>query len=345
LGIREHFNIPKFHAIQHYVDAIRALGSANGYNTESPEHLHIDFAKKAYRASNHRDYVEQMALWLQRQEAVALCASYLAWLDQKLSQPAVAVASPSTAVSAVAYTIAKRPATLNVSVAHLQTTHGAVDIIPALTRFLKLNFKSSPIIPGQFDRFDLYNQVSLHVPPNRYLSDQSRTSRIHAIPAVPAKDRSRGTPASFDTALVIEDPSQYVPSSGIQGHLYIYYVCHFILTDMYLGLRPAQIRVIFKLPPQFGSYPHPLAYIEWFTALNRPDPVTGMYTTHRSTRQHRCNAAVVSVEHIVRSCHLMAKCGTEIDRKWTSINILDTAPMFYVNPYILVDTFTRDRFT
>ncbi|KAJ6611845.1 hypothetical protein B0H10DRAFT_1808681, partial [Mycena sp. CBHHK59/15] len=327
LGIREHFNIPKFHAIQHYIDAIRALGSANGYNTESPERLHIDFAKKAYRASNHRDYVEQMALWLQRQEAVALRASYLAWLDQKLSQPAVAVASPSTAVSAVAYTIAKCPATLNVSVAHLQTTHGAVDIIPALTTFLKLNFKSSPIIPRQFDHFDLYNQVSPHLPPNHYLSDQSRTSRIRAIPAVPAKGRSRGTPASFDTALVIEDPSQYVPSSGIQG------------------LRPAQIRVIFKLPPQFGSYPHPLAYIEWFTALNRPDPVTGMYTTHRSTCQHRRNAAVVSVEHIVHSCHLMAKCGTEIDRNWTSIDILDTAPMFYVNPYILVDTFTRDRFT
>ena len=70
LGIRKHFNIPKLHAIQHYVEGIRSLGSADGYNTKSPEHLHIDFAKAAYRASNKRDYMEQMAKWLQHQEAM-----------------------------------------------------------------------------------------------------------------------------------------------------------------------------------------------------------------------------------------------------------------------------------
>ncbi|KAJ6595957.1 hypothetical protein B0H10DRAFT_1693965, partial [Mycena sp. CBHHK59/15] len=58
---------------------------------------------------------------------------------------------------------------------------------------------------------------------------------------------------------------------------------------------------------------HPLAYIECFTPLNRPDPVSGMFTTHRSTRYHRHNATVISVEHIVRSFCLMAKCGKEID--------------------------------
>ncbi|KAJ7086939.1 hypothetical protein C8R44DRAFT_836229 [Mycena epipterygia] len=336
LGVREHFNIPKFHALQHYVDSIRALGSPDGYNTESPERLHIDFAKKAYRASNRRDYTEQMALWLQRQEAVALRTSYLDWLDDQLSHPVsdnsdddsgdedsekVTVLLPSPAPSSVAaYTIAKTPANLNVTVAHLQMNHGAVDIIPALTAFLKTAFKSCPILPGPFDRFDLYTKISLCLPANRYLSDQPRASRIRAIPAIAAKNRSRGSPAIFDTAL-------YVASSGNKG------------------LRPAQIRAIFRLPPQFGEYPHPLAYVEWFTTLNRPDHISGLYTTHRSTRLRRRNAAVVSVEHLVRSCHLMAKCGTEIDRKWTSHNVLDVAAMFYVNPYILVDTFTRDRFT
>ncbi|KAF8155439.1 hypothetical protein B0H34DRAFT_783352 [Crassisporium funariophilum] len=52
LGIHEHFNIPKLHAILHYVESIHSLGSADGYNSESPEHLHINFAKAAYRASN-----------------------------------------------------------------------------------------------------------------------------------------------------------------------------------------------------------------------------------------------------------------------------------------------------
>jgi hypothetical protein len=34
-GIRDHFNIPKFHNIQHYVASIMALGSADGYNRTS----------------------------------------------------------------------------------------------------------------------------------------------------------------------------------------------------------------------------------------------------------------------------------------------------------------------
>ena len=84
LEIRKHFNIPKLHAIQHYVEGIRWLGSADGYNTESPERLHIDFAKVAYRASNKRDYMEQMAIWLQRQEAMWLKESYLMWVNEDL---------------------------------------------------------------------------------------------------------------------------------------------------------------------------------------------------------------------------------------------------------------------
>jgi len=84
LGIRKDFNIPKLHAIQHYVEAIRSLGSADGYNSESPERLHIDYAKAGYRASNKRDYMEQMAIWLQRQEAMWLKDSYLMWVNQDL---------------------------------------------------------------------------------------------------------------------------------------------------------------------------------------------------------------------------------------------------------------------
>ncbi|KAJ7686148.1 hypothetical protein B0H14DRAFT_3674887 [Mycena olivaceomarginata] len=207
LKIRKHFNIPKFH-------------SADGYNTESPERLHIDFAKKAYRASNRRDYTEQMALWLQRQEAIALRTAYLQWFhDQQNSasdesdadssdseddtgrpsgKPEVIVHLPPTKLPATAYKVAKSPAIENVTVAYLQTAHGAQNIIPALANFLKLHFKSSPA-PGIYDRFDIFTQISLLLPRNRYLSDQPRSSCLH----------------------------------------------------------PAQIRVIFKLPPQFGTYSHP----------------------------------------------------------------------------------------
>ncbi|KII89824.1 hypothetical protein PLICRDRAFT_108598, partial [Plicaturopsis crispa FD-325 SS-3] len=73
LGAREqtHFNIPKIHMMEHYVDLIELFGSADGFSTESPERLHIDYAKDAYRASNKKDYVHQMTTWLRRQESIA----------------------------------------------------------------------------------------------------------------------------------------------------------------------------------------------------------------------------------------------------------------------------------
>ncbi|EPQ51466.1 hypothetical protein GLOTRDRAFT_132835 [Gloeophyllum trabeum ATCC 11539] len=79
LKAREHFNLPKLHAMKHYLDSIRSRGSPDGFNTELPERLHIDYAKDAYRASNKRDYVQQMTKWLERQESTELFTAYLDW--------------------------------------------------------------------------------------------------------------------------------------------------------------------------------------------------------------------------------------------------------------------------
>ena len=113
----------------------------------------------------------------------------------------------------------------------------------------------------------------------------------------------------------------------------------------FLGLRVAQLRVIFELPPQFGSYPHPLAYLEWFTSLGNPDPLTGMHTVTRSTRQSRRNATIVPVTQIARGCHLIAKSGKEISLAWTMDNVLEQqGTYYYVNPYVHVDMFTTFRY-
>jgi hypothetical protein len=97
------------------------------------------------------------------------------------------------------------------------------------------------------------------------------------------------------------------------------------------GLRVARVRAIFNLPLQFGQLPHPLAYIEWFTALGQLDRVTGMYSIRHSTRHHRPNAEIIAVDRIVRSAHLMGKSGQEINRNWTTSNVLEKAEIFWVN--------------
>ena len=50
--------------MQHYMEAIRSHGTADGYNTEASERLHTDYAKECYRASNKKDYIKQMTVWL-----------------------------------------------------------------------------------------------------------------------------------------------------------------------------------------------------------------------------------------------------------------------------------------
>ena len=51
-------------------------------------------------------------------------------------------------------------------------------------------------------------------------------------------------------------------------------------------MRITQVCVIFKLPEHLGLYPHPLAYVEWFTSLRHRDPVSGQFVITRSTHNH-----------------------------------------------------------
>jgi hypothetical protein len=79
LGVREDFNINKVHSMVHYTTAIRELGTMDGYNTESPERLHIEFAKRAYKATNRIDFFRQMTTYLERRERVFKFDAYLHW--------------------------------------------------------------------------------------------------------------------------------------------------------------------------------------------------------------------------------------------------------------------------
>ena len=245
LEIRQHFNIPKLHAVIHYLTAIQALGSTDGYNTESPERLHIEFAKEGYRASNKRDYLEQMAVWLQRREAIWMKESYLMWLEDKVG-PIVCdgdgdgeddkkgdVENETTttttdsevnnsSISATStlsthYTLAKKAAFPNITVEKLITDYGAEDFIPALTTFLLEHVPQCKITPSHFDRFDVFKQILITSPSNFYLNNQSWTCRLRSTPAVKPKGRKAGTPGRFDTALIAEQLGDHQRVPSVEG--------------------------------------------------------------------------------------------------------------------------------
>ncbi|KAF8604843.1 hypothetical protein BDV93DRAFT_402550, partial [Ceratobasidium sp. AG-I] len=69
--------IPKLHMLSHYAYSICSLGTPDGYNTEAPEHLHIEYAKVPWRASNKVWPLEQMLRYIQRQEAIRMRCAHL----------------------------------------------------------------------------------------------------------------------------------------------------------------------------------------------------------------------------------------------------------------------------
>ena len=224
LGICEHFNIPKLHNIQHYTDAIYALGSADGYNTELPERLHIDFAKSAYLATNKHDFLEQMAIWLQRQEAILLRSAYLAWCHPQVDTDnaneedvsdtedlADWVSHPSNH-----WRIAKNPPFANVSIDYIETHHQLSNFLQVLTDFIQKHMSYAPR-PSKYDRFNVYKQVSLCLPPNRYISAKLNIDRVRTTPACERQGRRPAVLAQFDTVFVIETPATYKPSSSLEG--------------------------------------------------------------------------------------------------------------------------------
>ena len=295
LKIRKHFNVPKLHAIQHYVEGIQSLGSADGYNTESPEHLHIDFAKAAYRASNKCDYMEQMAIWLQHQEAIWIKTLYLMWVNQTLPtllkrqgmddvdvhEPEVDDDQELTAAVMVCdiptilpiskstspiWQVTKTPPYTNMSPEQLATQFAAQDLISQLSVYLGscLTFP-----PNLNDKFNAYHQVKLILPPNHYLSNQTRTNWIRTMPAVPRKGQQHVSLGHFDVALIIVDRNKYQASYGFDGRFHFINLGEAMLNKLYhrslscsssCNLRPS---TTIQLKTFRSTCVHRMVYTPW----------------------------------------------------------------------------------
>jgi hypothetical protein len=81
LGIRRDllFRVNKIHSMEHYPRLIMDLGAPGGFSTELPERLHIEYAKTAYKATNRKQYLQQMCAYLSKCEAIAAFSGFLTW--------------------------------------------------------------------------------------------------------------------------------------------------------------------------------------------------------------------------------------------------------------------------
>ncbi|KAI0741314.1 hypothetical protein C8Q80DRAFT_1273779 [Daedaleopsis nitida] len=346
LGVRQHFNIPKLHSLIHYIEAIRRLGCLDGLNTESSERLHIDFAKKAYRASSRCEYFVQMTTWLQRQEAIQRRVAYLDWIDDELEReiarseigledgseeeddPEDNADGPRTldeeinALRELINSNVKRasqvpltPSARHVSLTTIIANYGATDFLEQLNAFLREHASGSPAATAT-TTYSAFHLITLLLPANIHVSNDKRICKVRAIPACPRIGDKAAKPSHFDCGLFVHDIERHREAGGLNG------------------LRPGHIRIIFTLPSEFG-YPDPLIYVQRFRPLRQADAIMGLPPTSHATRQSQRHVEIVRASDLVRSCHLIAKMDDEELANFDSdMDVLDLPLTYLLNRYL-----------
>ncbi|KAI0083122.1 hypothetical protein BDY19DRAFT_1037154 [Irpex rosettiformis] len=279
LGIRDSWRLPKLHFASHYVALIKSLGTADNFNTEYTERLHIDFAKDAYNATNHSYELPQMTLWLERREKVLQHDKLVRWREDgcpplNTQQDLFPLPPPSRLI------MTKHPSRKAVPFGELVRDYHALSIKDALAHFIVRHTDPSltkaqaeeraAYLDLPFRTLPVYHKARFWVGDNehhRLMSDE-----LNAALAIPSRTNGQKQllPAHFDTVLVNGGSGEFL---GVAGY------------------RVARLRVIFSLPSHAAAQlfhpnapaPRYLAYVEWFTPFPRvPHPHHSLYHIKRS---------------------------------------------------------------
>ncbi|KII92122.1 hypothetical protein PLICRDRAFT_103181 [Plicaturopsis crispa FD-325 SS-3] len=334
LGIREDFNIPKLHFLRHYVLCIKMFGTTDNYNTEYTERLHIDLAKDAYRATNHKDEYPQMALWLERKEKVLQHDRFIRW--RLAGCPDNDSWRPPDIEYRLHLKMARTPSVDAVPFESLENDYKATYFQDAFARYL-VQFKNPDFTNAQieaaarntclpFQKVAVYHKVKFWNQDALGHEGTTFSDTLDTIHVRPMRQNARGklVPGRFDTALVNDGTGG---RTGVKGY------------------RVMQVRAVFSLSkaaldrmfpdPSEPRPPKHLAYVEWFTPFSvNPEPHYGMYKVKRVVRDGQRIASIIPVSRIRRSVHLFPKWGPVAPREWKSSSVLDDAPAFLVNCWL-----------
>ncbi|KAI0039049.1 hypothetical protein FA95DRAFT_1585366 [Auriscalpium vulgare] len=338
LGACHGFNLPKLHSMLHYVEAIKLFGTTDNYNTEYTERLHIDLAKDAYRATNHKDEYPQMTTWLLRREKVMRHDMFIKWRLAG-SPPIQDVVAPQQ-IRHLRMKIARSPNTKAVSFLDASRLYGADDFKMRLAEYLLqwnnpewTTARVRRIAAGYtfaFKSVAAFNKVKFWHPDAQGQDNAPETlDCVYARPAYRDTLR-RVQPARFDTALVADRDVQEEGSPA---------------RALVQGFRVVQVRMIFTLSRTAAiaafpnatparSPPQHLAYVEWFSRFqNVPEANNIMYRVQRAHDGHKRMSSIIPAAEILRSVHLIPKFGAVAPRDWSSSNVLDRCSRFLVNSF------------
>ena len=117
----------------HYVRFIKFKGSLDNFDTAYAERLHIDMAKNAYDATNHRNELPQMTRWLERHKKILHFSDYIAWrLDGSPSLTKfMPISYPTSCIK-----MTKEPSRRNIYIEDIIDKYGAEYFEDALLRYV-----------------------------------------------------------------------------------------------------------------------------------------------------------------------------------------------------------------
>jgi hypothetical protein len=229
LGIRTHFNIPKLHNSGHYFELIQLYGTADNFNTEFTERLHIDLAKDAYASTNFKDEFPQMTCWLDRKERVMHHEKYIRRrLETSFNTPLHVQKPLPSLIPERRQRMTKHPSHRGVPIEVICTKYGATQFIPALSRFVaqyqhptyskaqveaastSIHIPFSKISVFHHLKFVSYDVYSLN-PLDEIVVDSIHTDPVHF------DKYGNIVPGRFDTIVVRVKDSDGGPGSDLKG--------------------------------------------------------------------------------------------------------------------------------
>ena len=199
------------------------------------ERLHIDCAKKAWRASNHKNVRPQMTKWLERREKIAMFETLCAQLHTKSSDAGAdsdgsnysdSHSSPSTSSSSPARPSAsppktglflpKHPSAARQSIHTITDRHLAPGFAKALNQHIYSMKLGRPLTAHEqenatsnlpFSRLDVFHTLKF--------STISLTDDIAERDVIKARPAIGSEPARFDTAIILQGDD--AEATGVQG--------------------------------------------------------------------------------------------------------------------------------
>ena len=233
------------------------------------------------------------------------------------------------------------PTHASIPITSLVANYRATDFLLNFMQFLKLspNTSHSAKVPTATLGLPLYKCVMVRLPTAPQVTTSITKDIIHTCPATPTWGlTSSAVPDQFDTVLVREsDPEESTVRHPLHSeHPFSILLCTWdTFSDLLiiLGLTVGQVQVTFSVPEQYGSFPEPVTYVEWFTQFGKPIPDLGMYQVSGSSCHHHRHASIIPVSQIEHCVYLIPKFGRVMDRTWATDNVLELCKKFYVNCY------------